>query len=177
MVEELSSLSLFFPLFINLSLVIKRSWKKRYGYLPSFVMVSQPLLTSNSTRINCTACAKIWVSYNAKKKFIAREIIKKISRYRLYLFEILYITRWNFLLLRNDFFSFLFFFYIRIDNCVIKNRNQDFPLDIFQSVHVSLEILEEKRRNKKKRYERMKEEKFTRCGIIPGRRASTESLL
>lgn len=77
MVEELSSLSLFFPLFINLSLVIKRSWKKRYGYLPSFVMVSQPLLTSNSTRINCTACAKIWVSYNAKKKFIAREIIKK----------------------------------------------------------------------------------------------------
>lgn len=87
------------------------------------------------------------------------------------------ITRWNFLLLRNDFFSFLFFFYIRIDNCVIENRNQDFPLDIFQSVHVSLEILEEKRRNKKKRYERMKEEKFTRCGIIPGRRASTESLL
>lgn len=102
---------------------------------------------------------------------------KKISRYRLYLFEILYIIRWNFLLLRNDFFSFLFFFYIRIDNCVIKNRNQDFPLDIFQSVHVSLEILEEKRRNKKKRYERMKGEKFTRCGIIPGRRASTESLL
>lgn len=175
MVEELSSLSLFFPLFINLSLVIKRSWKKRYGYLPSFVMVSQPLLTSNSTRINCTACAKIWVSYNAKKKFIAREIIKKFRD--IVCISSKYYTLEFFIASKRFLFLPFFFFYIRIDNCVIKNRNQDFPLDIFQSVHVSLEILEEKRRDKKKRYERMKGEKFTRCGIIPGRRASTESSL
>lgn len=39
---------------------------------PSFVTVSQLLLMSNSTRINCTDCGKIWIVHGQEEIHRAR---------------------------------------------------------------------------------------------------------
>lgn len=48
---------------------------------PSFVTVSQLLLMSNSTRINCTDCGKIWIVHGQEEIHQeVQEIIKKFVR-------------------------------------------------------------------------------------------------